>query len=367
MALSKVRLGDLIEQCNETNSAEQYSLDFVKGISTQKQFIKTKANMDGVSLKCYKIVNPRCFAYVPDTSRRGDKISLAFNNTENTILVSSITIVFKVISDLLLPDYLFMYFNRPEFDRFSRYNSFGSAREPFNWSDMCDIEIELPDLPTQEKFVNVYLSMLENQKSYERGLEDLKLVCDGYIEDLRKKIPSEKIGSHLKIRNEQNANLIYKNSDVLGVSQEKNIIQTKSDTKDNDISKFTIIHPNDFVYNPRNGIAVGLNKVDAIISWNNTAFYIKDNSLIPEYLMMWFSRREWNRKVKVDSWGSSTEVYSFEELGNTMIPFPSIELQKSIVDIYKCYASRKQINEDLKEQIKNICPILIKGSIEEAR
>ena len=367
MALRKIRLGELIDLCDETNENELYSVEFVKGISTQKKFIETKANMDGVPLKGYKIVRPGCFAYVPDTSRRGDKISLAYNNTNDVILVSSISVVFKVSSDQLSSNYLFMYFNRPEFDRYSRYNSFGSAREPFNWFDMCDIEIELPDLPTQEKFVKVYLSMLENQKSYERGLDDLKLVCDAYIEDLRRKMPCEKIGSHLSIRNEQNINSKFKNDDVLGVSQEKKIMPTKSDTKDNDISKFTIIHPNDFVYNPRNGIAVGLNKVDAIISWNNTAFYINDKTLIPEYLMMWFSRKEWNRKVKIDSWGSSTEVYSFEELGNTMIPFPPVDVQKSIVDIYNCYVTRKQINEQLKEQIKNICPILIKGSIEEAK
>ena len=88
--------------------------------------------------------------------------------------------------DLLNSTYLFMYFNRPEFDRYSRYNSWGSAREVFTWQEMCDIEIELPWLETQEKFVNVYQAMCENQKAYERGLDDLKLVY-AYIEDLRKK------------------------------------------------------------------------------------------------------------------------------------------------------------------------------------
>ena len=121
------------------------------------------------------------------------------------------------------------------------------------------------------------------------------------------------------------------------------------------------------MYNPRNGIAVGLNKKDAIISWNNTAFFIKDNLLIPEYLMIWLSRKEWDRKVKIDSWGSSTEVYSFDALGATKIPIPKIEIQQAISNIYKCYIERKQISERLKNYIKEICPILIKGSIEEAK
>lgn len=367
MALRKIKLGKYLYQSDEKNSNLELSLEDVRGISTQKMFIDTKANMEGVPLNNYRIVRPNQFAYVPDTSRRGNKISLAFNNTSKSYLVSSISVVFYVDEKEINPEYLFMYFNRPEFDRYSRYNSFGSAREPFNWEDMCDIEIELPDIDTQRKFVDVYLSMLENQKSYERGLDDLKLVCDGYIEDLRRKMPCEEISPHLRIRSEQNVYLKFKDEDVLGVSQTKEIIETKSDTKGNDISKFTVIHPDDFVYNPRNGIAVGLNKKDAIISWNNTAFYISDNTIIPEYLMMWLSRKEWDRKVKVDSWGSSTEVYSFESLGSTRIPIPNKNIQQSIVDIYKCYQKRKEINDKLKAQIKDICPILIKGSIEEAK
>ncbi len=368
MALNRVKLGDLIEQSNETNIDLKYGLDDVKGISIKKNFIETKADMQGVSLKPYLLVKPDYFAYVTITSRNGEKITLAHNVTNKTYIVSSSYIVFKIKdNELIDSDYLFMYFNRPEFDRYSRFDSWGSARESFSWESMCDFEIELPDLEIQRKFVNVYNSLIKNQKSYENGLDDLKLVCDGYIEDLRIKMSCEEIGSHLQIRNEQNTSMKYGNDDVLGVSQTKEIIKTKSDTKDNDISKFTIIHPNDFVYNPRNGIAVGLNKVYAIISWNNIAFYIKDNKILPEYLMMWLSRKEWDRKVKVDSWGSSTEVYSFEALGNTSIPIPSIDIQRSIVEIYNVYKMRKEINEQLKEQIKNICPILIKGSIEEAR
>ena len=179
MTFMRVRLGDYILQCDEKNTDELFSLEYVKGISTQKYFIETKANMDGVSLKGYKIVRPGCFAYVPDTSRRGDKISLAYNDTNKVILVSSISVVFKVINEKeLSSEYLFMYFNRPEFDRYSRYNSFGSARETFDWSEMCDIDIELPSIEIQQKYVSVYKSMVANQKAYEKGLDNLELVCD---------------------------------------------------------------------------------------------------------------------------------------------------------------------------------------------
>ena len=107
--------------------------------------------MDGVSLTPYIIVRPNFFACVPDTSRRGDKITLAHNNTDETYIVSSTYIVFSIAKIKLLdPKYLFMYFNRPEFDRYARFNSWGSARETFNWDDFCDIEMELPDITIQQ-------------------------------------------------------------------------------------------------------------------------------------------------------------------------------------------------------------------------
>ena len=207
MALSKYKLGELIEQCDQRNSDNEYILDDVRGVSTGKEFISTKANMDGVSLLTYKIVAQREFAYVADTSRRGEKIAIAFNTGDKPILISSIYTVFRVSqNENLVSDYLFMFFNRPEFDRYARFNSWGSARETFDWDTLCDIDIELPDLPTQQKYVDIYNAMIANQQAYERGLDDLKLTCDAYIEDLRRKMPCEKIGSYIEECNEKNEN-----------------------------------------------------------------------------------------------------------------------------------------------------------------
>lgn len=140
MALIKYKLGDLLQLSECRNENLEYGIDDVKGISIQKIFIETKADMKGVSLRPYYLVKPDDFAYVTVTSRNGEKITIAHNDTENTYIVSSSYIVFSVKrKDLLLSDYLFMYFNRPEFDRYSRFNSWGSARETFSWDDMCDI------------------------------------------------------------------------------------------------------------------------------------------------------------------------------------------------------------------------------------
>ena len=161
MALTKYKLGELIEVVDERNAEGQYKLDSVRGISIEKIFIETKADMSGVSLNPYFVVKPDSFAYVPVTSRNGSKITIAHNITEQTYIVSSSYIVFKIArKDILLSDYLFMYFNRPEFDRYSRFHSWGSARETFSWAEMCNIEIDLPSLEIQKKFSNVCVALM---------------------------------------------------------------------------------------------------------------------------------------------------------------------------------------------------------------
>lgn len=370
MALKKYKLGELIQLEDERNSQGFYSLDDVKGISTGKEFIETKANMDGVSLTSYKVVKTNEFAYVSDTSRRGDKIAIAFNNTNNGIIISSIYTVFSIKrNDLLLSDYLFMYFNRPEFDRYSRFNSWGSARETFSWEDFCDIEIDLPSLDIQQKYVDVYNAMLANQQTYERGLEDLKLVCDGYIEDLRRNMPCEKIGGYIEERNERNKD---KSIDfVMGLSTKKEFREAQSRVNREELGSYKIVGQGDFAFVPTTDtwkvLAFSYNTFerDLVVSPIYEVFSVNKEKLLPAYLAMWLSRVEFDRYARFNSWGSARENFSMEEMKNVEIPIPDIEIQKSIVNIYNCYIERKRINERMKAQIKDICPILIKGSIEE--
>lgn len=370
MALTKIKLGELIELSVENNSNLQYSLDDVKGISIQKIFIETKADMQGVSLKPYLVVKPDYFAYVTVTSRNGEKITLAHNDTNNTYIVSSSYVVFRVKRpDLLNSDYLFMYFNRLEFDRFSRFNSWGSARETFSWEDMCDIDFELPDLPTQQKYVDVYLSMIENQKAYERGLDDLKLVCDAYIEDLRRNMSCEEIGKYIEIKRKKNTDENIK--EVYGVSNTLRFITASSVVDKDNLSNYKIVEYQDIAYVPTThmkiwAIAISDNQNPFVISPIYEVFRVKDkDKLLPEYLFLWLCREETIRFAFYNSWGSARENFVFDDMCTVKMPIPDIKIQKAIVDIYKCYVDRKEINDRLKNQIKDICPILIKGSIEE--
>lgn len=376
MALSNYKLGELIEQCDQRNFDNEYILDDVRGISTGKEFISTKANMDGVSLLTYKVVAQREFAYVADTSRRGEKIAIAFNTGDKPILISSIYTVFRVSqNENLVSDYLFMFFNRPEFDRYARFNSWGSARETFDWDTLCDIDIELPDLPTQQKYVDIYNAMAANQQAYERGLEDLKLTCDAYIEDLRRRMPCERIGKYIEPTDTTNVDLQYGINDVRGISIEKKLIETKADMEGINLSPYLLIQPNEFSYvtvTSRNGgkISIALNDSNKtyICSSSYVVFKSKDmEELLPQYLMLFFSRAGFDRYARFHSWGSAREAFDWDNMCDVKIPIPDITIQKSIAEMYTVYNTRKRINERLKTQIKDICPILIKGSLEEGK
>ncbi|WP_455520849.1 restriction endonuclease subunit S [Parvimonas micra] len=371
MALTKYKLGKLLEHSDIRNDKLEYTLDDIKGISIQKIFIETKANMKGVSLSPYKLVKPNDFAYVTVTSRNGEKISLAHNITEKVYIVSSSYEVFRVKNhDLLLPDYLFMYFNRLEFDRFARFNSWGSARETFDWDEFCDMEIELPPISIQQKYVDVYNAMLENQKNYERGLDDLKLVCDAYIEGLRRQIPCEPIGKYIELVNEINSS--YDINNVKGVESSGSFMKTRANMQGVDIGKYTVVRKGSIVYNPSRinlgSIVIYKDDSPCVVSPMYSIFKVSvTEKVIPEYLMLWFSRGEFQRYTNYYAVGSVRDTFDFNLMKEVKFPIPSIKIQKEIVNISTTYNTRKELNEKLKSQLKDICPILIKGSVEEGR
>ena len=373
MGLGKYKLGELIQIHDERNVELAYGLNDVKGISIQKEFIETKADMSGVSLKPYILVKPGCFAYVTVTSRNGEKITIAHNNTNNTYIISSSYIVFRVKrTDLLLPDYLFMYFKRSEFDRYARYNSWGSARETFSWEEMCDIDIELPDIAIQQKYVDIYNAMLENQRCYESALEDLKLVCDAYIEELSKDYQSVTIGQFIFQRDLRNDGSLGVSS-VRGIATSKEFINTKADMEGVGLNNYKVVAPGQFAYVPdtsRRGdkISLALNASENtyLVSSISIVFDTQKDVLLPEYLMLFFGRSEFDRYARFHSWGSARETFDWSEMCDVQIPIPDIKIQQYIVNIYTAYLLRKEINEQLKTQVKDVCPILIKGSLEEA-
>lgn len=158
-----VPLSQKIKSCEGRNKEGLLTIENVKGISIAKAFIFSKANMEGVPLGNYKIVRPKEFAFVTVTSRNGEKISLAYNDSQEDYLVSATYEVFRVITDDLLPEYLYLWFLRPEFDRYARFHSWGSARETFNLDDMKRVSIPIPDKSIQHAIVDIFKCAKESK------------------------------------------------------------------------------------------------------------------------------------------------------------------------------------------------------------
>lgn len=176
-------LGNYIEECDERNESGKYTLDDVRGISTEKKLIFTKADMNGVSLNPYKVMQPNDFCYVTVTSRNGGKISLAMNDTDSTFILSSSYIIFRSKDEnILLPEYLYLLLSRTEFDRYSRFNSWGSARETFDWSEMCRVQIPVPPLEIQQKIVNLFNCYEECKRISTTAREKIKNLCPALVQ-----------------------------------------------------------------------------------------------------------------------------------------------------------------------------------------
>ena len=151
-------------------------------MSIQKKFIDTKANMDDVPLVKYKIVKDGMFAFNVNTARMGEKFAIALCKDE-TYLVSSIYGVFEVIDkSILLPEYLYIIFNREDFDRYVRFNSWGSARETFTYSEICEVSIPLPPPEVQQAIVDIYNCAQEAKNIAKESREKMKNLCPALVQ-----------------------------------------------------------------------------------------------------------------------------------------------------------------------------------------
>ncbi len=366
MTLTKIRLGDYIERSTINNRNLRYGFELIEGVTNEGIFAAPKGDTTDVDLKPYKIVENGAFVYNPS---RLDLGSIAYRTT-GLCIVSHLYIVFYLNEQgrkKIDPMYLYMYFRRREFCREVTFRNFGSQRPEFNFNDISDIEMPLPDISIQRRYVAIYNALLSNQQRYEQGLEDLKLVCDGYIEELRRQLPCYEIGPHIIECNERNTNLLINN--VQGVNSTSSFGETKADTTGLDFRNYKIVKKGQFAYNPSRinlGSIALLRDADCIVSPMYTVFEVADpNVILPEYLMMWFGRSEFQRSTLFYAAGSVRDTFGFDVMKEVKIPIPNIEIQKNIVNIYNAYQLRREINEQLKVQIKDICPILIKGSLEE--
>ena len=175
-------LGDYINLVDLRN--RELGITNLLGVSIEKRFIPSIANIVGTDLSSYKVVKNGQFAYGPVTSRNGEKISIALLNGEDCIISSSYTVFEVTRKDELDPEYLMLWFSRPEFDRYARYRSHGSVREIFGWDEMCAVELPIPDIEKQRKIVKAYKTITDRIALKQRINDNLDAQAEAIYKDI---------------------------------------------------------------------------------------------------------------------------------------------------------------------------------------
>lgn len=368
--MSYKRLGDYIQLVDNRNV--DLAVTNLLGINITKNFMPSVANVSGTDLSKYKIIQKGQFAYSAMQVGRDETIRLAlYAEDEPAIISPAYSVIESKDIEELLPEYMMMWFQRPESDRYGWFISDSSVRASLDYDRLSDIEIPIPHIDEQRKYVALYNGILANQKTYENSLEDLQLICDTYIEDLIINEPSKTLGTYIQQADERNTDLEI--TFLQGVSTSKKLINSKANTTGVKFNKYKIVRNGQFVYvadTSRRGekIALAMNHAeDCIVSSIYTVFEVIDHSvLIPEYLFLFFKRAEFDRYARFHSWGSARETFDWDDMCSVKLPIPDIKIQEAIVTIYYTLETRKRINEQLKASIKPICPVLMRGVVESA-
>ncbi len=363
-----VRLGDYIELIDQRNSDLKYGISDVCGISNNKEIMPTRANVEGTEIHNFFIVEQEELIYNSRTTRMGDKIGLGFNDTGKILITSWNNTAFRVKSefkDLLLPLYLFIYFKRSEFDRYTRHNSWGSSTEIFSWDSMCDVKIPLPPIEVQQELVETYKGLKSLAEQNEALIKPLTEACQAYIVDCKKKYTEVELGEYIEEIDERNIS----NEITLtqGVDVNMQFIPAKREAADKEGTK--IVRTGQFAFNKvvkANGTKLPIalrTGPNCIISSSYAVFQISNQYLNAIFLRLWFSRSEVHRYCGFISQGTTRDVFSYEDLCNMKIPLPPHEVQQAIVNLYNCAEEAKKIAIEAREKMKTLCPALVQRAI----
>ncbi len=363
MALTKYKIGDLIEPYSERCGIENLSPNDISGISIDKEFLEP-AKQVGDDTSAYKVVPPTYFACNLMHVGRDIVLPIALNHTNSNKIVSPAYSVFKIKDEtILLKEYFYILLKSTEKDRYFWFHTDSSIRQGLPWSDFCDIPLFLPSLSTQRRYVDVYLSMQNNLQQYQSRLSDLKLTCDAYIENLRRTLPSTPIGAYIEKERKNTDGAIKR---VLGIGQNGFILPQKDPNEK--LTNYKVLHYGDICYAPplynvlTGALHCYLQKEDAVCSPIYEVFKCDEKRLLPEYLTMWLKRDEFKRYAEFFAQGVR-QTFDYSLMEEISIPIPSLSIQREIVDIYACYLERQRIASELKSTLSRLCPLLIRGSL----
>lgn len=360
-----VRLGEIVQPVEERNTGLLYGPEDVMGISVDKKLIPTKADMTGVNLKSYIISHIEDIAYVLVTSRNGGKISVAINDYGDCI-ISSINIVFRIVDrNRVDPHYLMLYFRRPEFDRYARFHSWGSARETFTWESMSQVLIPLPPLSEQSRLSAVVDGL-------ERGAQRCQSLAVR-AEQAAQSLAARAARTHRKVRlgelvqtveerNTNNAKYAH-----LGVNKDKMFMPTKAASENIDSSRYLIVRKNQFVFSGMqtgrdNSIRFALYAEDepALVSPAYNVLAVKDNvEVLPTFIHCCFLSPEKDRLGSFLSDASVRANLDLPRFLDIQIPLPPLWVQSEIAALYESAEHARRDAARARVLSSGLCPALI--------
>ena len=363
------RIGDYIQLVDNRN--KELAVSNLLGINITKNFMPSVANTSESDLSKYKIIQKNQFAYSAMQVGRDETIRLALYAEDKPAIISPAYLVIEVKDEKeLLPEYMMMWFQRPESDRYGWFISDSSVRASLEWERLCEIQIPIPHIDEQRKYVALYKGLLTNQKTYQNSLADLQLICNSNMEKLKHIDNQVSLGELIQLVDNRNKDLSI--TKLLGVNISKSYMPSVANTSGVDLSKYKIIQKGQFASNIMHvnrdeilPVALYQNHEPAIVSPAYITFMVLDeNVLLSEFLMMWFQRPEFDRRAWTYCDSSVRGGLEWARFCDIQIPIPSIKIQEAIVTIYHALETRKRINEQLKNSIKPLCPVLMRGVVE---
>lgn len=363
--VSKVKLSEIVSVFDKRNT-EGKALP-VYGINKDNEFMPTVANLEGVDTSKYKILTKGVFAFNGMHVGRDIAIPIGKYNFDSDALISPAYTTFTINKNHnLLVEYFEVIIRVDEFDRLAWFYCDSSVRGGLDWKRFLDIEIPLPSLSEQQKVVNAWKAFREIKEQNEAKAAPLMQLCQSYIQELKHKYPAQEIGPHLQFFREKNKDKEISLEQGINISKEF-ITPQRSNS---DLSSRIKVRTGQFAYctqlNNENVAIAYRTGPDCVVSPVYEVFEIKEESrekLLPEYLFIWLSRPEFGRYVYWSSVGSAYEFLRFDNLYAYKIAFPPLDVQRAIVNIYKCANEAKQIAAEADRLSREVCPALLQHVI----
>lgn len=363
MRSSHRKLGSIVQLVDTRN--KDNTIKRVLGMNVHKAFMPSVANVQGNDLTNYKVIKKGQFAYSAMQVGRDETIRVALFDEDDPAIISPAYNVFEVADPEVYPEYLMMIFHQPEFNRYGWFISDGSVRASLEWERFTEIEIPVPSYSEQQGMVKFFTGFSKLSSAYSVSVSNLERACNGLAEKLIGECESKPLGSLISLVDERNSNLKVKS--ILGVNVKKTFMPTVANTTELDLSKYKIVRRDTFACNlmhvGRDEVfPVSLSTIEESFLVSPAYFTFRANPGIDSlYLMMIFSRPEFDRLAWFISDSSIRGGLEWSRLCELKIPVPGTETQKNAARLFRSLQQSRVLSSSFSQIAKGISPVLISG------